>query len=114
MTRPMKQRDREATAVFRTALSAIDNAEAVAVDSEHRAGAIESAVVGAGRSDVPRRDLSEQTMIEIVACEADERCAAAEVVESTHPDDSRRLRREAALLSTVIHELEAQVRHETP
>lgn len=114
MTRAMKQRDREATAVFRTALSAIDNAEAVQVDSARRAGAIESAVVGAGRSDVPRRDLSELAMIEIVASEADERCAAAAIVEATHPDDSRRLRREAALLSTVMHELEAQVKHEIP
>lgn len=58
--------------------------------------------------------MSEQAMIELVAGEADERCAAAGVVEATHPDDSRRLRREAALLSTVIHELEAQVSHETP
>ena len=56
MTRAMKRRDREATAVFRAALGAIDNAEAVAVGSEHRAGAIETAVVGVGRSDVSRRD----------------------------------------------------------
>lgn len=110
MIRAMKDRDREATSVFRTALSAIDNAEAVAVESEsERGGAIESAVVGAGRSDVPRRDLSEQEMIEIVTAEADERRAAAELIEPTHPDESSRLRREAAMLSTLIHELEARL-----
>jgi hypothetical protein len=103
MTRAMKQRDREATAAYRAALGAIDNAEAVPVGSEHRAGAIESSVVGVGRADVPRRELTEQDMIEIAAGEAQERRATAELVEATRPQDAERLRREASLLLSVIH-----------
>lgn len=37
----MARRDRAAMAVYRTALSAIDNAEAVPLGQEHRAGGIE-------------------------------------------------------------------------
>lgn len=103
----MKRRDREATALFRSALGAIDNAEAVTVDSRHRGGAIESAAVGIGRSDVPRRDLTEQDVIHVVLGEADERRAAADLIEATHPDDARRLRREASLLASLTHGPEA-------
>lgn len=108
LTDAMKRRDREASSVFRAALSAIDNAGAVAVDGQHRDGAIELAVVGVGGSDVPRKDLTEQDLIQIVADEAEERRAAAQLIEATHPEDARRLRREAEMLSTVTHRLEGE------
>ena len=43
-------------------------------------------------------------MIAIVVAEAEERRAAADLIEATRPVDARRLRREAALLRTMIQQ----------
>lgn len=45
--RAMKQRDRGALAVYRTALAATDNAEAVPLGPSDHAGAIEPSKIGA-------------------------------------------------------------------
>ncbi len=102
ITHAMKQRDREATAVYRIALAAIDNAEAVPMGSEHRAGAIESSAVGVGQTDAPRRLLSEQDMIQIVWNEAEILRETADSLTDMHPEAARQRLRDAALLQTLL------------
>jgi uncharacterized protein YqeY len=98
----MKQRDRGALAAYRTALGAIDNAESVPSGTSHQASAMELSAVGAGRTDVPRRLLTEQDMIDIVLQEANERRAAAESLGGTQLDAAQRLRHEASLLQALV------------
>lgn len=107
LLRAMKQRDREAALVYRAALGAIDNAETLPLGTEIRAGAIELSAVGVGRSDVPRRALTEHEMIAIVVGEARERSAAAGLVETTNPTYAKQLHREANLLLSFVHTPEA-------
>ncbi len=98
----MKQRDRDALAVYRTALAAIDNAEAVPLGPSDAAGAIELSVVGPGRADVQRRLLTEPDMINIVLQEAHERRMAADSLAGAKPDTARRLHHEAGLLQALV------------
>lgn len=77
----MKARDTPARNAIRSALAAIENAEAVAPErvggpsatSEHIAGA----TVGVGAAEVDRRELDEDHTLEIVSAERDERLAVA-------------------------------------
>lgn len=102
ITRAMKQRDREAAGVYRTALAAIDNAEAVPPGTHATAGAIEESPVGVGRADATRRMLTDAEMAEVVRGEAQERVAAAESLDGANPDAADRLRREARLLLDLL------------
>lgn len=94
----IRSRDREAAATYRTALAAIDNAEAVPATEAPRAGAIESASLGVGAADAPRRALTELQMRGIVAAEADALRDAAEA-RAAHADP---LRREADRLRRLL------------
>jgi uncharacterized protein YqeY len=76
----LKRRDRVAASVCRTALSAIHNAEAVAVDAAPLASALETSPQGAGIADVPRRDLTEAEVRAVVLREVSERRAAIDAV----------------------------------
>ena len=107
VTAALKQRDRQAAAVYRAGLGAIDNAEAVPASDAHRAGAIESAPIGVGRADAARRALTEQNMRDIVLGEARERRSAAELIESTAPGTADRLRADAQSLLTLVRGLDA-------
>lgn len=98
----MKQRDREALSVYRTALAAIANAEAVTAGAEHRAGAIESSPAGVGGAEVARRELTEDDVAEVVRGDIAERCAAAAALRAADPDAATRLTRAAALLEAVL------------
>ena len=102
ITQAMKQHDRQATAVYRIALAAIDNAEAVPMGREHRAGAIESSAVGVGRTDVPRRLLDEQDLIRIVEGEARTLRETADFLAHVNPDAARQRLRDAMLLQTLL------------
>lgn len=102
LARAMAQRDRTSVAVYRTALSAIDNAAAVPLGNEQRAGAIEAAAVGVGRTEVGRRLLTPDDEVHILEQEIRERRAAADAVAVTRPDTARKLRNEAALLQTLL------------
>lgn len=97
----MRQRDTAATAVFRTALAAIDNAEAVPV-AGRRAGAIELSPVGLGAAEVSRRVLDESTMCDIVRNEAVDLRTAAAALAGAAPDVEARMRRQADLLEAVL------------
>jgi uncharacterized protein YqeY len=107
LTQAMKQRDCESTAVYRATLGAIDNAEAIPAGEEHRAGAIELSPAGVGRTEVARRALTEQDMIGIVRSEAQERTAAAGLMETANPPRARQLHNEANLLLVLVHAAEA-------
>lgn len=94
IVRAMKERDAEARSVYRTALAAIDNAEAVPMadaDTE-------------GRTEAPRRALSETEMVDIVLREAHERRAAAKSLVDAQPAAAQRLSREAELLQSLVAE----------
>ena len=107
LTQAMKQRDRESAGVYRAALGAIDNAGAIPIGDEHRAGAIEVSAAGVGRTEVARRALTEQDMVDIVHGEARERTAGAELLQTANPARARQLNSEANLLLVLIHAPEA-------
>lgn len=99
----MRSRDTIAVSALRSAISAIGNAEAVPVDQEPGAGAVEVSSVGVGASDVPRRILSEADVIAIVESEVRERHeAAAELDGLGHEQRADRLRLESAVLLGVL------------
>jgi uncharacterized protein YqeY len=104
----MKRRDSEALAVYRTALAAIDNAEAVPIGPSNPVGAIELSAVGVGRTEAQRRALTEQDMIDIVLREADERRAAADSMSGLHPAEAQQLRREAGVLQALTDDVRAR------
>jgi hypothetical protein len=101
----MKDRDRVATAALRSALAAIDNAEAVDLSSAPRAqpGRIAGGVVGVGAGEVARRRITDDDVRAIVGNAIVEREAAAAQYDTLHRhDDADRLRREAAILSAQL------------
>ena len=101
----MKARDAAALAALRSALSAIDNAEAIDPPSASRAtsSVIAGAVTGHGAGEIARRDLSETRIAEIVRAEvADRQAAAAEYGRLGRGDHATRLRAEAAALSAIL------------
>ncbi len=78
LTTAIKSRDRVAAAALRSTLAAIDNAEAVdRPASTDRNLSIESIPIGAGATEVARRDLTERQVEQIVRAELAERHAAA-------------------------------------
>ncbi|GAA4031786.1 hypothetical protein GCM10022247_66060 [Allokutzneria multivorans] len=107
LTAALKARDRVAITALRSALAAIDNAEAVPAErspttgSEHVAGAS----VGVGATEAQRRDLTEADLRSIVENEVRERTAAAAdySARGLH-DTATQLRAEAEVLR---HHLDA-------
>jgi uncharacterized protein YqeY len=105
LTAALKARDRVAATALRSALSAIENAEALPVEpaaagtavqgNEHVAGA----VTGLGAAEARRRDLTEADVRGIVEQEVRERTAAAEEYERLgRTDHAERVRAEAEVL----------------
>ncbi len=96
----MRARDKAAVSALRSALAALDNAEAAPVDEGALRGlALEQAPVGAGATEVERRALSEEEAAGVVRAEADEREAvAASLTAPAHAERAARLRAEAAVL----------------
>lgn len=102
----MKGRERDAVTALRSALAAIDNAEAVDASptklettSEHVAGAS----IGAGSAEAMRRELSEVEIRAILEREMSERIEVAQEFESLGQlGEAARLRREAEALAPFI------------
>ncbi|WP_372517920.1 hypothetical protein [Solirubrobacter phytolaccae] len=98
----MKARDKETTSALRTALAAIDNAEAVvapdhveAPSSEHVAGAR----AGVGSTEAERRALSLDDVHTLLQAQIDERAQEADRYDALGQADAAvRLRREADAL----------------
>lgn len=105
LTAALKARDPIAITALRSALAAIDNAEAPAdqpgpttVESEHIAGS-----VGQGAAEVERRQLTEPDLRAIVEAEVHERSVAASGYEQVGRSDlAQRLRSEADVLSRYL------------
>ncbi|KAA6224003.1 hypothetical protein CP973_20645 [Streptomyces albofaciens JCM 4342] len=100
----MSARDKTAVSALRSTLAALDNAEAVPAEaSEQRGLALEQLPVGAGATEVARRELSEGHAMDIVRSEADERLAvAAQLTSPAHAARAARLREEAAVLLRLL------------
>jgi uncharacterized protein YqeY len=108
LTKAMKARDTAAVAALRSALAAVDNAEAVdpgaaglAVSSGE--GPVAKSAAGLGAADVPRRELSDDDEAAIVRAEIGERRAAADDYERLgRAEEAARLRAEADVLAAVL------------
>ena len=101
-----KDRDAVRVSALRSALSAIDNAEAVPpatpVDAPS-SGTIAGGVVGLGAAEAARRALSDEQIRAVMRTEIDEReTAAAEVAAGGHVRHAATLREEAAVLSHLL------------
>jgi hypothetical protein len=108
LTTAMKARDRAAITALRSALAAIDNAEAV--DVEHLSSSVTGnehvvgAAVGLGAAEVERRQLTEADVRAIVENEARDRLAAADEYERLgRLDLAGDLRAGAAVLERQLH-----------
>jgi uncharacterized protein YqeY len=97
----LKARDHVAVAALRSAVSAIDNAQAVEAPPAPRSGGvIAGAVTGLGAGDAPRRELSDDDIAAIVGAElAERRRAAADYERAGQDDAAARLRAEADVLA---------------
>ena len=106
LTDAMKQRDRTAVTALRTALSAIDNSEAVArpePPSDVGSGTIAGAGHGVGRTEALRRTLTEAEILDVVVDQIDERDHAANEYERMGQlDRANVLRDEAAVLRSHV------------
>jgi hypothetical protein len=94
-----------AVAALRSALSAIDNAEAA--DLGHapsmQPGTIAGGVAGLGAGDVPSRELSAAEVVAVVRAEiAEYRTAAADYVHAGQHEHARRLRAQADVLARLL------------
>ena len=102
----MKSRDTLAVDAIRTALAAIDNAEAVDIaetTTTFSVSRIAGSVAGVGGADVPRRSLTEAEMSVLVEREADDGLAAAEGYEQEgYPRRAAELRDSAAVLDGLL------------
>jgi uncharacterized protein YqeY len=104
----MKARDSVAVSALRSALAAIENAEAVDAADGAPAGAgdadgdthVAGSVVGLGAGEVSRRTLTPAEVVATVRAELDERLAAAvEYQRLGRREHAERLRGEAGVLS---------------
>lgn len=99
----MKERDAVAVGALRTALAAVDNAEAVAPPGGPAPlidGVIAGAATGVGATEAVRRELTEDEVAAIVRAEIDaRRSAAADYEAAGHPARAARLSAEADTLA---------------
>ena len=106
LTPAMRARDKVATTAIRSALAAIDNAEAVpveALDTSTAEGPIAGARLGLGAGEAQRRELTEQDVVTILEGEISARLlAATEVEQAGRSDHGERLRAEAAVLESFV------------
>lgn len=110
--RAMKARDASALAATRSALAALDNAEAVPIDSGAAAGAIETSAVGVGAAEVERRVLTWVDARAIIEREITEHEHAAQAFYGTgdrQGDRASELLAQAAALREVLAHVEGSV-----
>ena len=100
----MRARDATAVRALRSALAALDNAEAVPLDDAAARGtAIEASPVGVGAAEAARRDLTDDHVIEIVRAEVEERLhVAASLTAPAQAAHAAELRAEADVLRRFI------------
>ena len=102
----MKARRRDAVTALRTAIAAIDNAEALTaleVTPTLGDGPIAGATTGLGSSEAQRRVLSAPDVVALVEAEiAERRAASEEIEEAGRPDRAADLRREADVIEAAL------------
>jgi uncharacterized protein len=101
----LRARDTIAVSAIRSAMGAVDNAEAV--DRSHAcppaAGTIAKAHLGVGTGEVVRRELSGQDVVEIIRAEISDRTAAAAQYESLgRAEQASMLKGEATVLKSFL------------
>jgi hypothetical protein len=95
-------------AAIRSALAAVAEAEAVTADHSARSAGVTSqhvagSIAGLGAGDVPRRELTERDVREVVSAEvAGRRAQARGYDELGEADAAERLRREADVLESFV------------
>ncbi len=99
----MRDRDMTRVRALRSALGAIDNAEAV--PSTARAGAIEDASVGVGSTEATRHELSAADVLAVLQQEVDERFAAADECDRQAPQRAQEMRAEAAAIAAYVSDV---------
>lgn len=100
-----KARDATATAVLRSTLAAVANAEALPVAEAALTadGPIAGAAVGVGATEAARRELTDDDVRAIVAAEQSERLTAATDLEAHGAGEkAEQLRAEAELLAAYL------------
>ncbi len=108
LTAALKARDRTVVAALRSAIAALDNAEAVDLGEQGRPSAATSSYIagasaGAGSADVPRRALGDDEIATIVAGQIEERRQAArEYAELGQTEAAERLTAEADVLGRYL------------
>ncbi|ONH28723.1 hypothetical protein [Pseudofrankia asymbiotica] len=104
----MKARNRDAVTALRTAIAAIDNAEAVDAPGHGQSSAgehVAGARAGVGATEAVRRDLDANTVGAILRAQVGERIAVAERYDAHGQTDAAgRLRREAEALMKYVRE----------
>jgi uncharacterized protein YqeY len=113
LPRAMRMRDAVAVAALRSALSALDNAEAVdpvrAPPPSPGHADLAGTVAGLGAAEVERRSLTESQMEEIVRGEVAERHAVAcDYEHAGRPEHAERLRAEAKVLGAYLGDMPSQ------
>ena len=105
----MQTRDKASTGAIRSALGAIDNAEAidatVATDRIDGDARIAGAVAGAGSTEMRRRTLTDDEVADVLRAEIGDRLDAAAEYDAAGPAGTERaalLRAEAATLDAFI------------
>jgi uncharacterized protein YqeY len=98
----MRTRDSVAVSALRSALAAIDNAEAV--DAGTSGGDVGAHPLGpVGPAEAPRRELTEADIVETVRTEVSDRLrTAGEYERLGQPEHAERLRGEATVLSRFV------------
>jgi uncharacterized protein YqeY len=94
-----RARDAETVSTLRTALAALENAEAVPTAA--RAGAIEQAPVGAGAAEAARRVLTDADELALLDEEIASLHEAGRAFSSSAPDRAAAVRRAAGTLSAL-------------
>ena len=101
LTEAMRGKRAAETRVIRTLLAAIDNAQAVATDPEHR-NSIQRQF-GDSSGEVARRSLSSEDLLSVLAGERDERLTSAQTCDSAGQSErAAELRQEADLISRYL------------
>ncbi|MGH3253435.1 MAG: hypothetical protein ACRDOI_45450 [Trebonia sp.] len=106
LTSAMKARERDAVSALRSAIAAIDNAEAVPARDENQAstsGHIVGAHLGVGAAEAARRDLSTSQQQAILRDQITDYTTEADRYESLGQQDAAaRLRTQAHLLTAYL------------
>ena len=97
----IKERNMFAVKAIRSIMSEIDNAGAVTVDAPQTmfiSGGIAGATEGVGSAEVPRKELSDEDIKQIIKNEIDEMAKTAELIKDTPKSEASHLAEQINIL----------------